>query len=208
MSLHTSTQATHGPWDSREPMQLRFPFLWPPRGYSLWSRTSVHLPSLVRLLSKAQHKCQSHQWSSGALKPRAHPFPPFLLSPQSGRLESLPLMGRVCPELPLQTRHRPHPFQMRAGFPTSLIPMVRGTLRITGCRFMAPAGARRPGMRLMSTFSGPFDTPGNRLIVGGGLIPTTVPANGSGYLPVIFVSGFPARSSVPGTWVPSKSLER
>ncbi len=63
-------------------------------------------------------------------------------------------------------------------------------------------------MRLMSTFSGPFDAPGNRLIVGGGLIPTTVPANGSGYLPVIFVSGFPARSSVPGTWVPSKSLER
>ncbi len=93
-----------------------------------------------------QHKCQSHlrlpssvQWSSGALKPRTHPFPPFILSPQSCRLESLPLMGRVCPELPLLTRHRPHPFQMRAGFPTSLIPMVRGTLRITGCRFMAPA---------------------------------------------------------------------
>ncbi len=53
-------------------------------------------------------------------------------------------------------------------------------------------------MRLMSTFNGPFDAPGNRLIVGSGLIPTTVPANGSGYLPVLFVSGFPARSSVPG----------
>ncbi len=63
-------------------------------------------------------------------------------------------------------------------------------------------------MRLMSTFNGPFDEPGNRLIVGGGLIPTTVPVNGSGYLPVIFVFGFLARSSVPGTWVPSKSLDR
>ncbi len=55
------------------------------------------------------------------------------------RLEPLPLMGRVCPELSLQTCHRPHPFQICAGVPTSLIPMVRGTLRVTGCRFVAPA---------------------------------------------------------------------
>ncbi len=49
------------------------------------------------------------------------------------------LWAEYAQELPLQARHRPHPFQMRAGFPTSLIPMVRGTLRITGCRFMTPA---------------------------------------------------------------------
>ncbi len=146
MSLHTSTQAAHGPWDSREPMQLRFTFLWPLRGYSLWSRTQftsrVWSAFCQKLNINVSLTSGYHPQSNGQverLNQELTRFPPFILSPQSGRLESLPLMGWVCPELPLQACHRPHPFQVRAGFPTSLIPMVRGTLRITGSRFMAPA---------------------------------------------------------------------
>ncbi len=84
--------------------------------------------------------------------------------------------------------------------------MVRRTLRVTCGRFVAPAERGDLEWGSCPPFNGPFDELGNRLIVDGGLILTTIPASGSGYLPVIFVSGFLARSSVPGTWVPSKFL--
>ncbi len=69
------------------------------------NRGPIHLPSLVCLLSKAQHQCQPHirlpsssQRSSGTSKPRAHPFP--YCHRNQADWSCYLIWGRICSEFP------------------------------------------------------------------------------------------------------------
>lgn len=47
-----------------------------------------------------------------------------LLSPESGLLEPVPTLGRICTELPPAMYHRAHPLPMCPRIPASTLPMV------------------------------------------------------------------------------------
>ncbi len=84
--------------------------------------------------------------------------------------------------------------------------MVRGTLRITGCRFMAPAEREtwnEAHVHLQRAIRRTREQADRRRRANPNYRPRPM---GPGYLPVIFVSGFPARSLVPGTGGPFKIL--
>ncbi len=80
----------------------------------------------------------SSQRSGRTSQPGAHPIPPLILPQESGRLESLSPLGRICPEFPPQTSHRSHSISVCVRISTSLIPLVRGTLRPACCELLAP----------------------------------------------------------------------
>ncbi len=67
---------------------------------------------------------------------------------------------------------------------------------------------RRFGMRLTHTFREQFSEHRNKPIVTVVPIQITNQANGFGCPLGTFVSDYPARSSVPGTWIHSKSLDK
>ncbi len=146
LQVDTSSKTSHCPGNGRSPVQPCIQVLWSTRGYSVWPGSAVHLPRLVSLLSTIGHKCQPHfrvpssgQWSSGTAEPGTHPLPPFILSQEPARLESLPALGWVCSELNPQTIYRHHSLPMRPRLPTPIVSMVWRTLRITRSQFMVTA---------------------------------------------------------------------
>ncbi len=184
LSFDSSAQTAYSSRNYRILMRPRFQILWSGWRYSLQSGTTIHLPSLVCLLSKAQHQCQPHirlpsssQRSSGTSKPRAHPFP------YCHRNQADWSCYLIWAEYAQNSLRKPAtgltPFQCVLGFQPPLfswsgepsnLPAINSWLQ-----------------RIERISNGQSGEQGSRLIIDGVPIPTTIRVNGSGYRPVINV---------------------
>ncbi|KAI2668609.1 Transposon Tf2-6 polyprotein [Labeo rohita] len=96
------------------------------------------------------------------------------------------------------------PFQCVLGYQPPLFPWS-GSLQSYRRSTPGSSRVRRPGTVLMSTYSEPSIEPRPRQTADVGRVLSTNLDNGSGYPPETYASVCPARSSVPGTWVLSRS---
>ncbi len=102
--------------------------------FQIGVRNSGHesgIPSVNNLLINNTDQRQSHlrlsstvQRSSGKTQSRNHPFPKIILPSKPERLESIPDVGRIRPELAPQTFNRPNPIPVRSRLSTTLFPWL------------------------------------------------------------------------------------
>ncbi len=69
-----------------------------------------------------------------------------ILLVRSAQLELIPLLGRVCPELPLTIHDRPYTISMHTLLPAPILPLDGGALRVSICGLLVPR--EREGMGL------------------------------------------------------------
>lgn len=110
-------------------MALYLSIQWPPRGHCFWSRYTIHLSCMVRLLQLTRGQRQPHlrlpspiQQPTRMSKPRNHPFPQNILQSEPVWLEYIIVLGRVCTEFFEKTLNQVDPFQYILGYQPPLFP--------------------------------------------------------------------------------------
>ncbi len=175
MPTHTLTQTTQCFRDRRGSPRTGLPLPWPPRRYRFRPGSAIYVSSLEILLSTTQHQHQSHfrlpstiQWPGRETQPRNNPISKILLPSKPERLESVPDMGRVRPELAPQTFNQSHPIPVCSRLSTTPVFLVRRTLWTPCSQRLAKTERGILGMLLMYICNEQFDKLGNALIAGDG----------------------------------------
>ncbi len=134
MPPHTLAQVTHSFRDCWGPIASGLSLVWTPRRHCFRSGPAIQVTCLEFPLSTTQHQRQSHlrlssrvQQSSRKTQSRNHPFPKIILPSKPERLESIPGVGWIRPELTPQTFNRPNPIPVRSWLSTTPVPLVGRT---------------------------------------------------------------------------------